>query len=405
MSTTDFNWEKYNITQEEFISIWEKENGVIGRVVLSTGRAPSGNAYNTIRKLSFQAGLITEEDLKEVKKGRNDTKRKKFIEENDHICMICGISQWNNNHISLQLDHIDGNQENEDRNNLRLLCPNCHSQTPTHSQMKNICEEKYSCIICGNSINRKNNSKICSGCSVIENNKHLLSSFKENKFGISDKDFETLWNESHSMKELAEKMNTTYKQTPYIRIMGYLLDLPRKFNGGSHKPSKEEIIERIKDKEHIGTRERRNIRKYVLGNKCVICNLEETYNGKPLSFHIDHIDGNSRNNHIDNLRVLCPNCHSQTDTWCSENSFITMPNGERIRKKNLTEENKIIYRKSMREKQMYDICECGDRKSIKAMLCFQCRKKKNSQGVNYRKDGSLIIPPTQEELIEIMKKV
>lgn len=37
--------------------------------------------------------------------------------------------------------------------------------------------------------------------------------------------------------------------------------------------------------------------------------------GKPIVLELDHIDGNRRNNQLENLRLLCPNCHSQTDTW------------------------------------------------------------------------------------------
>jgi hypothetical protein len=54
------------------------------------------------------------------------------------------------------------------------------------------------------------------------------------------------------------------------------------------------------------------------GYKCEECNISE-WNGKDISLHVDHIDGNSDNNFPSNLRLLCPNCHSQTDTFCGRN--------------------------------------------------------------------------------------
>ncbi len=49
-----------------------------------------------------------------------------------NICSICGIEKWNNKPIKLELDHIDGKRVNHEFSNLRLLCPNCHSQTDTY---------------------------------------------------------------------------------------------------------------------------------------------------------------------------------------------------------------------------------------------------------------------------------
>jgi hypothetical protein len=51
-------------------------------------------------------------------------------------CLICGIKEWNNNKITLEIDHIDGDPWNNKKENLRLLCPNCHSQTDTWKKGK-----------------------------------------------------------------------------------------------------------------------------------------------------------------------------------------------------------------------------------------------------------------------------
>lgn len=47
----------------------------------------------------------------------------------EYICSCCELTRWNEKPIPLELDHIDGNSNNNLINNLRLLCPNCHSQT------------------------------------------------------------------------------------------------------------------------------------------------------------------------------------------------------------------------------------------------------------------------------------
>lgn len=53
--------------------------------------------------------------------------------------------------------------------------------------------------------------------------------------------------------------------------------------------------------------------------ECEICGLGPIWNGKPITHHLDHIDGNARNHSLDNLQILCPNCHSQTDTYAGKN--------------------------------------------------------------------------------------
>lgn len=63
--------------------------------------------------------------------GKNRIKR--FLTEKfGKKCSVCGIDSWNGRELVLELEHIDGNSENNSKENLCLICPNCHSQTPTY---------------------------------------------------------------------------------------------------------------------------------------------------------------------------------------------------------------------------------------------------------------------------------
>ena len=63
----------------------------------------------------------------------------------------------------------------------------------------------------------------------------------------------------------------------------------------------------------------RLLREGVLGvYMCSICTIND-WQGIPLSLHLDHINGKSNDNRIENLRLLCPNCHSQTKTYAGKN--------------------------------------------------------------------------------------
>jgi hypothetical protein len=67
---------------------------------------------------------------------------------------------------------------------------------------------------------------------------------------------------------------------------------------------------------HLKTR---LIKEGLLENKCSICNLEPKWMGKPIALQMDHINGDRYDNTLTNLRILCPNCHSQTDTFAGKN--------------------------------------------------------------------------------------
>lgn len=60
--------------------------------------------------------------------------------------------------------------------------------------------------------------------------------------------------------------------------------------------------------------------KEILEYKCKKCGLTNLWESEKLVLQLDHIDGNSLNNKIENLRFLCPNCHSQTKTFAGRKS-------------------------------------------------------------------------------------
>lgn len=65
---------------------------------------------------------------------------------------------------------------------------------------------------------------------------------------------------------------------------------------------------------------RRALSEIGVDERCAVCLNSATWQGLPLILHVDHIDGNPWNCLRENLRYLCPNCHSQTPSYCRKMS-------------------------------------------------------------------------------------
>ena len=75
---------------------------------------------------SRKGGFRTFEQLTHI-----PTIKRWLLEERGHRCESCNLTEWLGQQIVLTLDHIDGNSDNNQKENLRLICWNCHALTPT----------------------------------------------------------------------------------------------------------------------------------------------------------------------------------------------------------------------------------------------------------------------------------
>lgn len=76
------------------------------------------------------------------------------------------------------------------------------------------------------------------------------------------------------------------------------------------------IINSTFDPKHLKTR---LIRENLLPYRCAMCSIVD-WNSEKLVLHLDHINGINNDHRLANLRLLCPNCHSQTKTYCGKNN-------------------------------------------------------------------------------------
>lgn len=118
----------------------------IAGVARMLGIVPVGGNYKTIKHHITRLELDTSHHAGQAwnrgnYRARNAESTKNHIKlclirEHGHQCMRCKLTEWLGQPITLELEHKDGVNSNNDPGNLELLCPNCHSQTPTWRRKK-----------------------------------------------------------------------------------------------------------------------------------------------------------------------------------------------------------------------------------------------------------------------------
>jgi len=121
----------------------DKNSNALKAAYLNKSRSKSGVAIDTYseiryKKVSFIDYYDIENPIPDIVLNEQFKKTVKniLIKERGYCCEVCKNTLWNNKPITLELEHVDGNNKNNYRNNLKLLCPNCHAQTLTWRRKK-----------------------------------------------------------------------------------------------------------------------------------------------------------------------------------------------------------------------------------------------------------------------------
>lgn len=192
------------------------------------------------------------------------------------------------------------------KNKKKLFCQNCGKELTGYQQ-------KFCSTSCSASYNNKKRGAMKD--ETKEKIKQSLKKWREEHKGdiIKDKKLKKTLKDSSKKLHFCQNCGKETKNkkfccskcsSDYVHMQAYkqFLEYPEKYCNGGYSPKsfKKDILEE---------------QRYV----CDICKCKPYHNGKRLQFVLDHIDGDASNNKRENLRMICPNCDSQLDTFKSKN--------------------------------------------------------------------------------------
>lgn len=239
-----------------------------------------------------------------------------------------------------------------------------------------------------------------------------------NRRRYTESEFIDAWNSSATVSECARRLNVKaaggnfFTLTKTAHALGLSKEhftgkpLERTKKGYSKTKPLEEIL--VEDSSYTSTNALRNrlIREGVFPAQCSNCKRTE-WIGEDIPLELDHINGVSSDHRIENLRILCPNCHALTPTYRGKN----IRGGQRVakkdkcgcgREKSVTsiycqrcyQVGRVTRKYSGAANPSRSVCACGNAKSERAKVCMMCNKRAQSAHV-----------PPVEELLSILESV
>lgn len=191
---------------------------------------------------------------------------------------------------------------------------------------------------------------------------HIIKRKWSDIWQLPSAEFKILVTQSFTIKEILIKLNKTYSAGNYRTLhnrlklenidISHIRNTTKTSNSTKSLPLEEVLIANSTYKTFC--LKKRLLKLGLLESKCSECQLSTNWNNKPLSLQLDHINGINNDNRLENLRMLCPNCHSQTDTYSGK--------GTKGNKYN----NPIVY--------ICPICSAPKKAKISKM-CLDCNKK------------------------------